>query len=105
MPSGQLFEIIDGVRRAKACQLAGLTDISAEVIVGGTSRPIQVSLDVLRARFNMIDASSTTSAKSRWDRAVVGSQSHPLPFGPILISPISARRAIRLTQVADVEVF
>jgi hypothetical protein len=77
MPTGTLYEIIDGVRRAKACQLAGLTEISALIIVGGATHPIQISLDALRARFNMIDASSTMSAKTRWNRDCGGLSATP----------------------------
>ena len=103
MPSGQVYEIIDGVRRAKASQLAGQTEIAAVTIPGQTI-PFQVSLDDLRARFNMIDASSSQAAKGRWDRAVAGTRVRPRPFHPILVTPISAKRASKLIKITDVHV-
>jgi hypothetical protein len=68
MPTDVVYEIIDGVRRSKASYLAGHTLILAEIDPGGPSRQIQVRIDSLRARFGVIDVSSTSAAKSRWDR-------------------------------------
>ena|SRR5438876_11421723 len=104
MPAGTVYEIIDGVRRAKACQLAGLLDIPAILISTG-SNPQRVSLDDLRARFGTIDASSTRSSRERWDRAAAGAKIRPHPFPPILLTPIGVNRAKRLVKIADVVVF
>jgi len=80
----QTFEILDGVRRSKAVEMAGGSTIRAEVI-GSGGRIVEVPLDALRSPKTVIDA-TTNSGLSRWLntlRQTLGGSEPP----PILVQP------------------
>ena len=63
----QTFEILDGVRRAKAAQLSGLETIPAEVDVGGrTVAATDVPLTALRSPKSVIDTVTQPNGLQRW---------------------------------------
>jgi RHS repeat-associated protein len=65
---GAVFRIIDGVRRAKAAELAGKNSISAE-IEGGGGKITQIPIESLRSPKTAIETEDATSS-TRWERAV-----------------------------------
>jgi hypothetical protein len=82
------FEIVDGVRRAKAAELAGHTSIPANVEVGGrVVETIDVPLSSLYSPFkSAIDITSSPSAMQRFQSVLNGTRSgDPLP--PITVQP------------------
>lgn len=78
------YEILDGVRRSKAAEIAGLGTIRAEVI-GTGGQTIDLTIDALRSLKSVIDA-STASALSRWldtlRRTTAGSEPPPILVQP-----------------------
>lgn len=95
------FEIVDGVRRAKASCNAGRVDIIAQELKDGRLGPPQmVRLDTLRSPHkNSIDVSSTPTARRRWMRCVVGAQQDPLPFPPIIVRRSKSHKGPRIQDV------
>ncbi|WP_426733189.1 RHS repeat-associated core domain-containing protein [Myxococcus faecalis] len=80
----QTFEILDGVRRSKAAEMAGQTTVKAEVI-GTGGQVIDVPLDALRSPKTMIDA-TTNSSLQRWMNTLKQTMSGS-PAPPILVQP------------------
>jgi RHS repeat-associated protein len=72
----ETFEILDGVRRAKAAELAGRTTIRAEVEVAGkTVRSAEIPLEQLRSPFkSAIDVSSSPAQAQRFQQIMQGTQ-------------------------------
>jgi hypothetical protein len=93
------FQIIDGVRRAKAAQLAGHATILAEIMSrqGTIESTVHVQIGALRSPKQFIQR-ITSADEQRWQRAVRGAQQQQLPYPPILI-----RRGSRGILVADVD--
>lgn len=82
------FEVLDGVRRAKAAELAGRMTITAEVRVGGRIvETVEVPLSSLRSPFkSAIDVSSRPQQMQRFQDIVRGTTAgDPLP--PITVQP------------------
>lgn len=65
---GRTFEIVDGVRRSKAAELAGQSSIRAEVHAGGkVVETLEIPLSQLRSPNKAaIDVSSSQRAMDRW---------------------------------------
>jgi RHS repeat-associated protein len=95
--SGETFEILDGVRRAKAAAELGNATIRAEVMVG--DRVVQtgdVALSSLRSPFKSAIDVSNPSLMGRWLRILQGTRAgDPLP--PIQIQPGST--GVTLEQI------
>lgn len=92
--SGQpTFQIMDGVRRAKAAQLAGSSSIRAEVL-GSGGKVVDIPLEALLSPKTSIDTSG--AGLSRWlttlQQTLAGS-----PPPPILVQP--GGQGTPLTQV------
>lgn len=83
----ETFEIIDGVRRAKAAQLAERGTIRAEIMVDGTvARTVDVPIENLRSPFKSEIDISTPRGEARFNRVMRGTQAgDELP--PILVQP------------------
>jgi hypothetical protein len=82
------FEIVDGVRRAKAAELAGQTSIRANVEVGGrVVETLDVPLSSLRSPFkSAIDITSNPGTMGRFQNILNGTRAgDPLP--PITVQP------------------
>jgi len=94
--TGGSFEILDGVRREKAAELAGVPAVRAEVINSG-GRVVEVPIDALRSPKSAIDA-TTTSGRTRWMNTLRQTLSGSQP-PPILVQP-----GTRGTRVRDVKV-
>lgn len=107
MTTGTTYEIIDGVRRAKAFQVAGLLQIRA-IIVDASGRqtgPVMLPIDDLRSPHKSeIDASSTPANSRRYNlinRAVGNGHHSRLP--PILVQEARSG-AVRGCRIRDVRV-
>lgn len=92
------FEIIDGVRRAKAAEMAGHTTIRAQLLgKDGTILTEQdVSIEQLRSPKATIRR-LTAADHRRWNRILQGSKQDPLPFPFILVQ--SGNRGIKIRDV------
>ena len=79
---------MDGVRRAKAAQMHGHTNIRAEVVdSGGQSLGEgELPIDLLRSPKPLIRR-VTRADETRWNRVVAGAQKAVLPFVPITVQP------------------
>ncbi len=79
------FEIVDGVRRAKAAEIAEQATIRAQI--GGVGEIIEVPLDSLHSPFKAaIDVTSSPAAMSRWESVLEATRAgEELP--PIHIQP------------------
>jgi hypothetical protein len=83
------FEIIDGVRRAKAVSLAGRSSIPAEVMVQGKIvQRLELSVDALRSPKASIDISNAAKMQ-RWQITLGQTQVGSVP-PPILVQPGSS---------------
>lgn len=82
MDDAQIYEIRDGVRRAKAAQLCGREMVDAQI--GGIGPVLQVPLETLRSPKDRIDPAGLGGM--RWDAVYRATQAgKPLP--PIEIMP------------------
>ena len=61
--SGGTFEIIDGVRRAKAAQLLGQDSISAKMFLNGKAQTMDVPIQNLLSPKSSINVSNAVDAK------------------------------------------
>jgi RHS repeat-associated protein len=96
--AGQTFEIVDGLRRAKAAELAGKTTVAAEVRVGGrVVGTMDIPLDSLRSPFkSAIDVSSHPSQMSRFKSILDATRAgDSLP-------PISVQPGGRGSSISDI---
>lgn len=86
--SGGLYRIMDGVRRAKAAQMFGHTQIRVEVIDtnGQSLGEGDVPIESLRSPKPLIRR-VTTADETRWHRAAAGAQQAVLPFPSITTQP------------------
>jgi hypothetical protein len=94
------YEIIDGVRRAKAAQLSGHSVIAARLMTPDGARLIdefEVDLDVLHSPHQDRIERITPYDEIRWKKVERGAQNTPLPFLPIAIN--KGRRGVRLEEV------
>jgi hypothetical protein len=79
---------MEGVRRAKAAQMAGFSDIQAEVVdradhsLGEGPIPID-ALRSPKAEIRRI----TRADETRWKRVLAGAQQRILPFPAIVVQP------------------
>ncbi|MBI2803382.1 MAG: hypothetical protein HYX68_00180 [Planctomycetes bacterium] len=98
--AGNLYLIMDGVRRAKAAQLHGHDQITAEIVDGsGISLGNgYIPLDALLSPKRSIRR-ITSSDQNRWERVIEGASHATLPFPPIVVQPTKKR----LTRLVDVE--
>lgn len=83
-----IYEIIDGLRRAKAVQLAGRDKIRArlyDATSGQFIREFEVSIDCLRSPHKQSIRKVSRADMLRWQRVEDGSRLNPLPFPPIEI--------------------
>jgi hypothetical protein len=90
-----LFEILDGVRRAKAAELAGMTTIKAEVL-GMSGQTIDVPIEALLSPKAAIDA--TGAGLGRWLTTLQQTSAGSVP-PPILVQP-----GARGTPIPDVRI-
>jgi len=98
-PSGALYHILDGVRRAKAAQMLGHADIRAEVI-GESGQSLgegEIPIKVLRSPKTLIRR-LTSADETRWSRVLAGAQEDVLSFPPITVQP-SRERGTRIEDV------
>jgi hypothetical protein len=98
--SGGTFEILSGVRRAKAFQLAGAQTIRAIIQNpdGTAESEIDVPIDSLRSPYKSdIDMSTTSQADRFWSiwHAITGGRGSQLP-------PIVIQRGSRGKPVKDI---
>ncbi|QOV88637.1 ParB N-terminal domain-containing protein [Humisphaera borealis] len=88
------FEIVDGVRRAKAAQLLGLGSIWA--VIADTEIEFRVVINTLRSPRSSIYAQSQTS-HARWESVFSA-----MATEPDLLPPIVIRLGDRGVLIADV---
>ena len=88
--AGALYRIMEGVRRAKAAQMFGHTQIRAEVInsPGHNLGEGEIPLDALRSPKALIRR-ITAADDTRWNRALAGATQAVLPYPPIIVQPCS----------------
>ena len=94
------YEIIDGLRRAKAVQLAGGHTILARLYdaVGGQFvLEFEVPIDCLRSPHKQSIRLVSRADKLRWRRAEDGARQPPLPFPPIEIQ--NGHRGVKIEDV------
>jgi|ERR1043166_4897717 hypothetical protein len=98
--SGSLYQIMDGVRRAKAAQLFGHSAIDAEVVdtSGQSLGAAELPIDALRSPKAQIRR-ITKADETRWKRAVAGAKKSALSYPPIVVQPCTERG----TRVEDVD--
>jgi|SRR5947209_17645443 len=98
--SGDLYRIMEGVRRAKAAKLAGHSQIRAEVIdASGQSLGMgELPIDALRSPKTSIRR-ITPADEARWQRVVAGAQQSVLPYPAISVQPC----AEQATHMDDVD--
>ena len=96
---GNLYLIMEGVRRAKAAHLHGHHHIRTEVVdrSGVSLGEGEIPIDSLRSPKRLIRR-VTPSQLSRWQRAEEGAENAPFPFPPIVIQP-TQRRGTSLQDV------
>src|SRR6516164_7344612 len=84
--AGSIYLVMDGVRRAKAVQMVGLTHIQAEVVdpAGHSLGEGQIPIDALRSPKPVIRR-ITRADENRWKRALAGRFClfHQLSFNPV----------------------
>lgn len=98
MAGGQTFEVVDGVRRAKAFELAGASTIRAVIQnPDGTHGPVtDVPIDALRSPHkSVIDMSTSTQANRFWRiwHAIQAGKARQIP--PIIVAAGSHGTAIK----------
>jgi hypothetical protein len=98
--SGQAYRITDGVRRAKAAQVAGHLEIEAEVIdsTGISLGHADIPIDSLLSPKALIRR-VTHADEARWQRVVRGTQHAVAPFPPITLQPGGGQG----TRIVDVD--
>jgi hypothetical protein len=89
MSSGSTYEIVDGVRRAKAWLLHGATTVLARIALpdGRLGPIIQVAIDSLRSPKDEIDMTTSHQAQRFWNvwNVIKNGQGSRLP--PLIITP------------------
>lgn len=97
--SGNLYRVMEGVRRAKAARLAGHSQIRAEVVdANGQSLGCgELPMDALRSPKAAIRR-LTSADEARWQRAVAGARQAVLPYPPIVVEPC-AEQGTRMDDV------
>ena len=89
MTGGPTFKILEGVRRAKAFELAGAATVRAKIQdIDGKEGPIvHVPIEQLLAPYDAIDMSTNSNADRFWRiwRTVKAGQGDQLP--PIIVTP------------------
>ncbi|MGH7127942.1 MAG: ParB N-terminal domain-containing protein [Planctomycetaceae bacterium] len=85
---GPLYEILDGVRRAKAAHLTGCSTIPAQLFdaAGKLICEFDVPIDQLRSPHKDSIRRVTPADNARWQRVWQGAQQPSLSFPPILIT-------------------
>src|SRR5262245_39938607 len=85
---GTLYRVMDGVRRAKAAQLAGHTQIRPEAFdpAGRSLAKGWLPLAALRSPKALIRR-ITPADETRWQRVVAGAQPGVLPYPPLTVQP------------------
>lgn len=85
---GAVYRIMDGVRRAKAAQLHGHSEMRAEVIdpSGQSLGEGMLPLRALRSPKPLIRR-ITPADERRWRRVIEGAQKTVLPFPLLLVQP------------------
>jgi ParB-like chromosome segregation protein Spo0J len=97
------YEIMDGVRRAKAAYLAGHQVIRARLYDSGSSKAVrefEVPITALRSPHKKSVKRLSRGDQIRWQRVVTGAQSMPLPFPPIEI--VEGSRGVKIEQITFV---
>jgi hypothetical protein len=97
--SGSLYQVMEGVRRAKAAHMHGHTLVRAEVIdpAGQSLGEAEIPIDALRSPKPLIRR-TTPADETRWRRAVAGAQKKVLPYPAIIVQPAGEQG----TKIADV---
>jgi|SRR3954451_20701149 len=90
------YRILEGVRRAKAAQLAGHATIWAEIAGHEADKEAQVAVDLLLSPKKEIRISSRKE-RLRWESIRDGMAEEPDLFPPIII-----RRGARGTLISEV---
>jgi hypothetical protein len=97
--SGRLYQIMEGVRRAKAAALHGHTQICAEVIDPGGQSLGEAEIPIVALRSPKAFIRRVTPAdETRWRRVVAGAQQKILPYPPIIVQPAGEQG----TKIEDV---
>jgi cell fate regulator YaaT (PSP1 superfamily) len=99
LASQETFEIIDGVRRAKAAELAGKATVVVQVDdgTGRLSSPIEVQIDPLRSPHKSTIDLATQAALDRWLDVFRRAKQGSMP------PPIMVRRGSKAMKISDVE--
>src|SRR5260370_38234304 len=86
--SGAIYCVMDGVRRAKAAQMAGFSHIRAEVVdpAGHSLGEGQIPIDALRSPKPVIRRVPRAD-ETRWKRVQAGARKTTLPFPPVVVQP------------------
>lgn len=97
--SGSVYRVVDGVRRAKAAQMAGHSHIRAEVVDPGGQGlgEGELPIDALRSPKSAIRR-VTAADERRWQRAVLGASRAALPYPPITVQPTTDKG----TRIEDI---
>jgi len=96
---GTLYRVMEGVRRAKAAQLFGHTQLRAEVVNpnGQSLGECAIPIAALRSPKPMIRR-TTSADETRWNRAVAGARQPVLPYPPLTVQPCTEQG----TRIEDV---
>ncbi len=95
-----IYEIQDGVRRAKAALENGDTVIAAQVFGGGhRGTMMNVPIVDLRSPKREIDASSKPSDVIRWRNVRHGARQNPRVLPPIIVTVNPNSRGIDIKDV------
>lgn len=97
----ETYEIIDGVRRAKAAQMSGHQTILAKLYAIGASkliREFEVSIHQLRSPHKSSIRRVSPADRTRWNRVVSGAKQNPLPFPPIEI--VTGSRGAKIEDIS-----
>ena len=97
----ETYEILDGVRRAKASQLAGTPTITARLFdqhSGKLLREFAVTIERLRSPHKHSIRRITRADQIRWDRVEKGAGEVPVPFPPISI--VEGDRGLKIESIS-----
>jgi hypothetical protein len=97
--AGALYRVMDGVRRAKAAQMAAHTHIRAEVVdpQGQSLGECEVPIAALRSPKAEIRR-ITSADETRWNRALAGAKQPSLPYPLLTVQPCGEQG----TKIEDV---
>ena len=95
------YEIINGVRRSKAAQMAGHQTIPARLYAKGAAqliREFEVPIAHLRSPHKSSIRRVSQGDDIRWQHVVDGARQSPLPFPPIEV--VKGSRGVKVEDIA-----